>query len=112
VRRAASPIDFFEELLEAGVRIYEYQPTMLHSKIVVADGQWSIVGSPNMDIRSKELNEENVLGIQDVGFARQLEASFLDDLKHSKEFHLDEWRKRGAWERFREWLAGRFVEYY
>lgn len=109
--RAASH-HFFEELLEAGVRIYEYQPTMLHSKTVVADGQWSIVGSPNMDIRSKELNEENVLGIQDVGFARQLETSFFDDLKHSKEFHLDEWRKRGTWTRFREWVAGRFVEYY
>lgn len=110
VRRASH--HFFEELLQAGVRIYEYQPTMHHSKIMVADGQWSIVGSPNMDIRSKELNEENVLGIQDVGFARQLEASFLDDLKLSKEFHLAEWRKRGAWARSIEWIAGRFVEYY
>lgn len=110
VRRASH--HFFEELLSAGVRIYEYQPTMHHSKVVVADGQWSIVGSPNMDIRSKELNEENVLGIQDVGFARQLEASFIDDLKHSKEFHLEAWRKRGTWGRFVEWIAGSFVEYY
>ncbi len=70
------------------------------------------VGSPNMDIRSKELNEENLLGIQDVGFARQLEASFLDDLKHSKEFHLVDWRKRGTWARSLEWIAGSFVEYY
>lgn len=110
IRRASH--HFFERLLEAGVRIYEYQPTMHHSKTVVADGQWSIVGSPNMDIRSKELNEENVLGIQDVGFAKQLEVAFLDDLKLSKEFHLAEWRKRGAWARSLEWLTGSLVEYY
>ncbi|HEU4457084.1 MAG TPA: phospholipase D-like domain-containing protein, partial [Longimicrobium sp.] len=48
---------YYRELLEAGVRIYEYQTTMIHSKTVVVDGTWSIVGSANMDIRSKELNQ-------------------------------------------------------
>ncbi|HET7322035.1 MAG TPA: phospholipase D-like domain-containing protein, partial [Longimicrobiaceae bacterium] len=48
----------FEELLAAGVRIYEYQPTMIHQKIAVIDGVWSLVGSANLDVRSKELNQE------------------------------------------------------
>ena len=61
----------YEAMLEAGMRIYEYQPAMMHAKTVVVDGQWSVVGSANMDVRSKELNQENALGILDVGFARQ-----------------------------------------
>src|SRR3990170_2917321 len=68
---------FFDELLGAGVRIYEYQPAMMHNKTVVVDGQWSVVGSANMDIRSKELNQENVLGILDEGFGREVQATFL-----------------------------------
>ena len=52
---------YFEELLAAEVKIYEYQPTMMHTKGVVVDGAWSVVGSANMDVRSKELNNENVL---------------------------------------------------
>ena len=87
---------YFEELLEAGVKIYEYQPTMMHAKTVVVDGKFSVVGSSNMDVRSKELNQENVLGILDVGFARQLEETFFNDLKSAKEINLEEWRKRGA----------------
>src|SRR5690606_14957708 len=54
---------YYETLLEAGIRIYEYQPSMIHQKHLVVDGWWSVVGSANMDVRSKELNQENVLGI-------------------------------------------------
>src|SRR5690606_34868284 len=75
---------YYEELLEPGVRIFEYQPTMLHSKLLVADGTWSIVGSANMDIRSKELNNENIVAIQDAGFAHSLEERFLKDLEAAK----------------------------
>ena len=64
---------YYDELLEAGVRIYEYQPAMMHSKMAVVDGLWSVVGSANMDIRSKELNQENVLGILDEGFGGQVQ---------------------------------------
>ena len=73
-----------EELLEAGIRIYEYQPAMIHQKTAVMDGRWSIVGSANMDVRSKELNQENALGIQDSGFARQLTETFFADLEYAR----------------------------
>lgn len=103
---------YYEEMLEAGVRVYEYQTTMMHTKHVVVDGKWSIVGSANMDIRSKELNMENVLGILDAGFAAELEATFMKDLQRSKEIKLDEWRRRGAWERFKERVCALFQEQY
>jgi cardiolipin synthase len=103
---------YFEELLAAGVKVYEYQPTMMHTKGVVVDGAWSIVGSANMDVRSKELNSENVLGILDDGFARELEATFFADLKKSEEIHLEEWRRRGWWEKAKERVCVLFAEQY
>src|SRR5688500_3695527 len=93
---------YFEELMAAGVKIYEYQPTMMHAKTVVVDGKFSVVGASNMDVRSKELNMENVLGILDAGFAKSLEESFFDDLKSAKEINLEEWRKRGPIKRLTE----------
>jgi cardiolipin synthase len=103
---------YYEELLQAGVRIYEYEPTMIHCKHVVIDGLWSIVGSANMDVRSKELNQENVLGILDQGFAAQIEKTFIADLKQSREFTLEEWRKRGIWEKLKERFWVLFAEQY
>ena len=103
---------YFEDLLSAGVRIYEYQPTMMHAKSVVVDGVWSVVGSANMDVRSKELNHENVLGILHAPFAATLERVFLEDLARSQEFKLDEFRKRGPWSRFLETIAPAFAEQY
>jgi cardiolipin synthase len=101
---------YYDELLSAGVRIFEYQPTMMHSKLVVVDGCWSVVGSANMDIRSKELNEENVLGILDPGLAAAIEKSFLADLERSSEFVLDRWRHRRLTHRVLERLSVMFAE--
>lgn len=103
---------YYEEMLEAGIRIYEYQATMMHTKHVVVDGLWSVVGSANMDIRSKELNMENVLGILDAGFAAEMEATFRKDLQKAREIKLDEWRRRSAWERFKERACALFEEQY
>ena len=103
---------YFEALLAAGVKVYEYQPTMMHTKGVVVDGAWSVVGSANMDIRSKELNNENVLGILDEGFGREMEATFFEDLKKAQEIHLEEWRRRGWWEKAKERVAVLFAEQY
>lgn len=86
---------YYRELLEAGVRIFEYQPTMIHAKMLVVDGVWSILGSANMDIRSKELNQEGVIGILDDGFGDQLRDTFMEDLGHAKEITREEWSKRG-----------------
>jgi len=103
---------YYEEMLEAGIRVYEYQATMMHTKHVVVDGQWSIVGSANMDIRSKELNMENVLGVLDARFASELEATFRKDLEKSREIKLEEWRRRSWWQRLLERVCALFEEQY
>ena len=103
---------YFEDLMEAGVKIYEYQPTMMHAKTVVVDGRFSVVGSSNMDVRSKELNQENVLAILDTGFAKQLEDTFVGDLKNAKEIDLGEWRRRGLLKKFTEKASSLFAEQY
>ena len=102
----------YEPMLEAGVRIYEYQPAMIHQKVAVIDGQWSLVGSVNMDVRSKELNQENALGILDRGFARQVTETFFRDLEHAEEVELETFRRRPVTERVLERFAGLFEEQY
>jgi cardiolipin synthase len=99
---------YYQELLDAGVRIYEFQPTFMHAKLLVVDGRWSVVGSANMDIRSKELNEENVLGILDPKLAHAIEQAFLADLGRSREIRAEEWRQRSWWARVLERVAATF----
>ena len=101
---------YYDELLSAGVRIFEYQPTMMHAKLTVVDGCWSVVGSANMDIRSKELNEENALGILDPQLAGSIETAFLADLERAREIELEPWRQRGIGHRVLERLCVLFAE--
>ncbi|MBA3522662.1 MAG: cardiolipin synthase B [Gemmatimonadales bacterium] len=101
---------FYDELLRAGVRIFEYQPAMMHAKTVVVDDAWSIVGSANLDERSMEINEENILGISDPAFAASIVEGVEADLGHSKEIKLEEWRKRPLWQRGLESLAKSLIE--
>jgi cardiolipin synthase A/B len=103
---------YYEELLAEGVRIFEYQPAMMHAKTVVVDGTWSVVGSANLDERSMELNEENVLGISDRDFARSVEEGMQADLGRSREIHLEEWRKRPVYKKFFERAAKALIEQY
>jgi cardiolipin synthase len=100
----------YEAMLEAGMRIYEYQPAMIHQKTAVLDGKWSIIGSANMDVRSKELNQENALGILDRGFARQVTETFFADLEYARELDLAEFRRRPFHHRVREKVASLFEE--
>jgi cardiolipin synthase len=101
---------YFAELLEAGVRIYEYQPTMMHAKMLVVDGVWAVLGSANMDIRSKELNQEGVIGILDHGFSKQIRDTFMDDLKEAHEITREAWSKRGWLARLNERFWVSFVQ--
>ncbi len=103
---------YYEELLSAGVRIFEFQPAMMHAKTAVVDSAWSIVGSANMDERSMELNEENVLGVADRDFALAIERGVTDDFSRSKEILLEEWRKRSVLQRGMEWVAKILIEQY
>jgi cardiolipin synthase len=92
----------YEELMSAGVRVYEYQPVMMHAKTLCVDGAWAAVGSMNADNRSLSLNEETVLMMCDRDAATTLEKQFLDDLEFAKEIDLAEFRKRGWWQRMKE----------
>ena len=92
-------------LLEAGVRIWEYQPTLLHQKVMVVDGVWAGVGSTNFDSRSFEVNDEITVGIADAALAGQLRTAFQNDLKNAKEQSLAEWRRRSLWHRMKDGLA-------
>ncbi len=95
VRRAGSHL--YEALLKAGVQLYEFEPTLLHQKVVVVDGIWSHVGSTNFDARSLALNEEIGVGVLDARIASELKQAFQEDLRHSKQLKLEEWRRRPAY---------------
>jgi cardiolipin synthase A/B len=92
----------YEELLRAGIRIFEYQPTMLHSKTIAVDGLWSSVGSMNFDNRSMAFNNEANLVVLDSTFGAQMDSVFVDDLRYAREIKLNEFSKRTAWTRFLE----------
>jgi len=94
----------YGRLLEGGVKIFEYQPTMIHCKTMVADGLFSMVGSSNIDPRSSEINEEIDLVVYDEKFGHEMEADFEKDLQQSREYTLQEFQNRSWWERFTEWL--------
>jgi cardiolipin synthase len=98
----------YEELLVAGVKIYEYQPTMIHSKSFVIDGQWSTIGSLNFDNRSLAFNNETNVLVLDSAFAGRVERMFEEDLKYSKQVTLAQHRQRAWTEKVAEWGANLF----
>jgi cardiolipin synthase A/B len=95
----------YQELLEGGVRIFEYQPTMLHSKSIEVDGVWSLVGSPNLNVRSRDLDHENAVGVSNRAFAQKLQEVFARDLLQARELGAAEWARRGLWARIKEHVA-------
>jgi cardiolipin synthase A/B len=103
--RAASR-DRWGELLKAGVKFYEYQPTMYHCKVMVVDGIWSSVGSTNFDNRSFRLNDEVNLNVYDRNFAQRQIQDFLHDRTKSDQVTLQEWENRSIWEKTKEFLTG------
>ncbi len=93
-------------LLDSGVEIYEYQPTMMHCKVMVVDGLWTSVGSTNFDNRSFRLNDEANLNVLDADFAHLNVKSFEDDKSKSVRLTRDAWQTRPWTEKFTEWAAG------
>jgi cardiolipin synthase len=92
-------------LLEAGVEIYEFQPTMFHCKVMIVDDLWVSVGSTNFDNRSFRLNDEANLNVHDHEFADRQIAVFDADKGRARRITLEEWRRRPAKEKALEWLA-------
>jgi cardiolipin synthase A/B len=96
---------YYEKLLEGGVRIYEYSPTMMHAKSMVVDGMWSYVGSMNFDNRSIAFNDESNLLVLDGTVGAQMDSIFLDDLKYSEEMKLETFKQRSVKGKMLEWGA-------
>jgi cardiolipin synthase len=94
----------YGKMLEGGVKIFEYQPTMIHEKSMVIDGLFSMFGSSNLDARSSEINEELDVVVYDQKFGDEMEAVFERDLQQSREYTLQEFKNRSLWERTTEWL--------
>lgn len=92
-------------LLRNGIEIHEYQPTMMHTKLLVVDGNMTSVGSTNFDIRSFRLNDEASLNIYDAAFAEAMTAVFEHDLESAKRYTHEMWINR-PW---REKMAERFT---
>ncbi|HEU5451915.1 MAG TPA: phospholipase D-like domain-containing protein [Terriglobales bacterium] len=108
ITRAASRWEY-GDLLKAGAEIFEYQPSMIHAKLLVVDGQWAVLGSTNFDSRSFRLNDEVNLAALDPALAQQLTQQFQQDLQRSRRITLEEWKRRGPWERL-EALWGRLIQ--
>ena len=89
-------------LLKGGVKLFDYEKTLLHQKVLVVDGLWASIGSTNFDDRSFEINDEVSLVVHDERIARELEETFDDDLKHAKAVNLEEWKKRPVLHKLRD----------
>jgi cardiolipin synthase len=92
----------YERLLRQGVELYEYQPTMMHAKVLVVDGTWSMFGSANFDNRSLELNDELNVAVSSRDVATRFTRDLDADLRVSKRIELESWRQRPMIDKARE----------
>jgi cardiolipin synthase len=97
--------DQHERLMDAGVEIWRYQPSMLHSKVVTVDGSMAMVGSANIDARSLALNEQVQVLISDAATTAVLDGHYDEDLAHSRRTDADQWRQRGTRQRLVDAVA-------
>jgi len=100
----------YQKLMDEGIEIYEYQPTMMHTKAMVVDGAWSMFGSANFDNRSLELNDEMNVAVTDSALAARLTAAFENDLRQAKRLDPREWPKRPFLDKVRESFWSYFAE--
>ena len=92
----------FQQLLDAGVRMFEYQRCLLHQKVMTVDGEWCSIGSSNFDDRSFETNDEISVGFHDRALARRMEEIFEADRALCRELSAAEWKKRGLLHRAKD----------
>jgi cardiolipin synthase len=99
----------YGELLDAGIEIYEYDPGMIHQKLLIVDGIWTVLGSTNFDNRSFHLNDEVNIASYDGNLSKDLSDLYMSDLKDSHRVTYDEWKKRPLWDKLFEW-TGKLIE--
>lgn len=100
----------YDKLMSMGIEIYEYQPTMMHTKTLVVDGVWSMFGSANFDNRSLELNDELNIAVSSPSLAGRFLEDFERDLKSAARLDLQQWRHRSLLEKSREYFWSFFGE--
>jgi cardiolipin synthase len=100
----------YQRLMDQGIELYEYQPTMMHTKVIVIDGVWSMFGSANFDNRSLELNDEMNVAVSDQGLAARLLQDFEQDLKVARKLDPAQWGQRSFLEKAREHFWSYFGE--
>ena len=94
--------DAIGPLLGDGVRIWRYQPTMYHKKLITLDGELACIGSANFNHRSVRKDDEIAVNVLDADFTARLDGHFDEDLAHSHEVDHTDWRRRGPLRRLRE----------
>ena len=114
-RTDAMPVKYasrqsYEQFLALGIEIYEYQPTMMHTKAIVVDSVVSMFGSANFDNRSLELNDELNVAVASPDLAARLVQDFAEDLRHTRRLELQEWRHRSVLEKTRVYFWSYFGE--
>jgi len=102
----------YGDLLDGGVKIYEYKPTMMHNKTMVVDGLYATIGSINFDSRSMNSNEEESLAVYDKTFAQQMETMFENDKKHCQQVTYGGWHHRSLGQRVAEMVFWIWEPYY
>jgi len=104
-----APLDagrsYYAELLDAGVKIHEWDDALMHAKTAVIDSRWSSVGSTNLDWRSLVHNYEADIIVDDGAFARQMERRFRLDVQAARPIERNAWARRGAKQKLKEWVA-------
>lgn len=98
------------DLLKGGVKVFEFEPSMLHTKAMVVDGVWTTIGSINFSSRSFKKNAEANVGIYDYDFAAKVEEAISDDMSRSEVISLSDTKKRGMCEKLKEFWSSLFSE--
>lgn len=98
---------FYDDLLRAGVEIYERQHAVLHAKTLCIDGKTTVIGSGNLDYRSIEYNCELSAIVRSQEFGQQIETLFENDVRYAKRIDKYEWRRLPGWDRFIQWAVSR-----
>ncbi|AVI62554.1 phospholipase D-like domain-containing protein [Halomonas sp. GFAJ-1] len=103
VRHAS--VNRWRPMLEAGVNIHEYQPSMYHAKLISIDDRWASIGSTNLDNRSFRINKEGNLNVYDEEFARYVRELVEEDIRHAEHYDLDRWHNRPWRKRLAGWVS-------